>query len=114
VLVLAIVLEVQRDKDPDKESSWPVHVMIVRDRTAPATATLDERASQALFRLGPLRRRCYRHNVMPARDHDHEHVRRFEDPLGQLLLAKGRAKLLVYSEDMEVICQWTPAPPTAR
>ena len=161
---------------------------------------------EELFRLGALRRRCYRHNVMPARDHDHEHVRRvlirdgwvithdplrlrwgvrdlyvdlgaerllaaekgqqkiaveiksfrglsvvddlekaigqftvyhdvlesvdpdrvlylavseaayreaFEDPLGQLLLAKGRAKLLIYSEDMEVICQWTPAPPTA-
>jgi hypothetical protein len=62
---------------------------------------------------------------MPARDLDHEHVRRalvndgwtrtlFEDPLGQLLLAKGRAKLLVYSDDMEVICQWTPEPPTAR
>lgn len=38
----------------------------------------------------------------------------FEDPLGQLLLAKRRAKLLIYSDDTEVICQWTPEPPTAR
>lgn len=37
----------------------------------------------------------------------------FEDPLGQLLLAKRRAKLLIYSDDTEVIRQWTPEPPTA-
>jgi hypothetical protein len=37
----------------------------------------------------------------------------FEDPLGQLLLAKGRAKLLIYSEDTEVISRWTPELPTA-
>jgi hypothetical protein len=37
-----------------------------------------------------------------------------EDPLGQLLLAKRRAKLLIYSDDTEVICQWTPELPTAR
>ena len=30
VLVLAIVLEVQRDEDPDKEYSWPVYVTVVR------------------------------------------------------------------------------------
>ena len=29
-LVLAIVLEVQRDKDPDKKYSWPVYVAVVR------------------------------------------------------------------------------------
>lgn len=38
----------------------------------------------------------------------------FEDPLGQLLLAKRRAKLLVYSDETEMISQWTPEPPTAR
>jgi hypothetical protein len=38
----------------------------------------------------------------------------FEDPLGELLLAKRRAKLLIYSDDMEVICQWTPEPPTVK
>lgn len=37
----------------------------------------------------------------------------FEDPLGQLLLAKRRAKLLIYSDDTEMISQWTPEPPTA-
>ena len=30
VLVLAIVLEVQRDKDPDREYSWPVYVTVLR------------------------------------------------------------------------------------
>jgi hypothetical protein len=30
VLVLAIVLEVQRDDDPDRKYAWPVHVTIVR------------------------------------------------------------------------------------
>jgi hypothetical protein len=30
VLVLAIVLEVQRDEDPDKEYSWPVYVTVAR------------------------------------------------------------------------------------
>jgi hypothetical protein len=29
-LVLAIVLEVQREKDPDKEYSWPVYVSVLR------------------------------------------------------------------------------------
>lgn len=38
----------------------------------------------------------------------------FEDPLGQLLLAKGRAKLLIYSDDTETIRQWTPEPPTGK
>jgi len=32
VLVLAIVLEVQRDDDPDKKYSWPVYVTVVRAR----------------------------------------------------------------------------------
>ncbi len=31
-LVLAIVLEVQRDKDPDKRFSWPVYITVVRAR----------------------------------------------------------------------------------
>ena len=31
-LVLAIVLEVQRDKDPDKRFSWPVYLTVVRAR----------------------------------------------------------------------------------
>src|ERR1700679_2913060 len=30
VLVLAIVLEVQRNEDPDKRYSWPVYVTVVR------------------------------------------------------------------------------------
>jgi hypothetical protein len=38
----------------------------------------------------------------------------FEDPLGQLLLAKRRAKLMIYSDDTEEVRQWTPEPPTAR
>ncbi|MFO0759830.1 MAG: element excision factor XisH family protein [Byssovorax sp.] len=38
----------------------------------------------------------------------------FEDPLGQLLLAKRRVKLLIYSDETEVIRQWTPAPPTVK
>jgi XisH protein len=38
----------------------------------------------------------------------------FEDPLGQLLLAKGRAKLMIYSDEKETIRQWTPEPPTAK
>jgi hypothetical protein len=61
---------------------------------------------------------------MPARDLD-QHVRRalvndgwtrtlVEDPLGQLLLAKGRAKLMIYSDEKETIRQWTPEPPTAK
>jgi hypothetical protein len=36
----------------------------------------------------------------------------FEDPLGELLLAKRRAKLMIYSEEREVIQQWTPEAPT--
>jgi len=32
VLVLAIVLEVQRAEDPDKQRSWPVYVTVVRAR----------------------------------------------------------------------------------
>jgi hypothetical protein len=38
----------------------------------------------------------------------------FEDPLGQLLLAKGRARLLIYSDENEEIRRWTPTPPTAK
>lgn len=37
----------------------------------------------------------------------------FEDPLGELLLANGRMRLLVFSTKEEVIEQWTPTPPTA-
>jgi hypothetical protein len=37
----------------------------------------------------------------------------FEDPVGELLLSKGRVRLLVFSTEAEVIEQWTPRPPTA-
>jgi hypothetical protein len=37
----------------------------------------------------------------------------FEEPVGQLLLQKGRVRLLIFRPEMEVIEQWTPAPPTA-
>lgn len=37
----------------------------------------------------------------------------FEEPVGQLLLSKGRLRLLVVSTEAEVIEQWTPRPPTA-
>jgi hypothetical protein len=39
-LVLAIVLEVQRDKDPDKEYSWPVYVAVVRAKKRCPTVVL--------------------------------------------------------------------------
>jgi len=39
-LVLAIVFEVQRDKDPDKEYSWPVYVTVVRARKRCPTVVL--------------------------------------------------------------------------
>jgi hypothetical protein len=39
-LVLAIVLEVQRDKDPDKEYSWPVYVTVVRAKKRCPTVVL--------------------------------------------------------------------------
>jgi hypothetical protein len=38
----------------------------------------------------------------------------FEDPLGQLILANGRLRLLVFATKDEVIDQWTPVPPTAK
>lgn len=38
--VLAIVLEVQRDEDPEKKYSWPVYVAVVRARKRCATAVL--------------------------------------------------------------------------
>jgi hypothetical protein len=38
----------------------------------------------------------------------------FEDPLGQLLLAKRRTKLMIYSNDTEEVRTWTPEPPTAK
>jgi hypothetical protein len=38
----------------------------------------------------------------------------FEDPLGQLLLAKRRTRLIIYSDDTEEVRQWTPEPPTAK
>lgn len=40
VLVLAIVLEVQRDKDPDKEDSWPVYVTVLRAKKRCPTVVL--------------------------------------------------------------------------
>ena len=38
----------------------------------------------------------------------------FEEGMGQLLLANGRLKLLVFTTDNEVIQQWTPGPPTVK
>ncbi|WP_437574217.1 hypothetical protein [Sorangium sp. So ce887] len=38
-LVLAIVIEVQRDVDPDKKFSWPAYVAVVRARKRCGTAT---------------------------------------------------------------------------
>jgi hypothetical protein len=38
--VLAIVLEVQRDEDPDKKYSWPVYVAVVRARKRCGTVVL--------------------------------------------------------------------------
>ena len=38
----------------------------------------------------------------------------FEDAIGELLLANGRLKLLVFDAEAEVIKQWTPVPPTAK
>jgi len=38
--VLAIVLEVQRDEDPDKKYSWPVYVSVVRARRRCGTVVL--------------------------------------------------------------------------
>ncbi len=40
VLVLAIVLEVQRDDDPDKKYTWPVYVSVVRARKRCPTVVL--------------------------------------------------------------------------
>jgi hypothetical protein len=40
VLVLAIILEVQRDEDPDKEYSWPVYVVVVRAKKRCPTIVL--------------------------------------------------------------------------
>ena len=40
VVVLAIVLEVQRDKDPDKGYSWPVYVTVVRAKKRCPTVVL--------------------------------------------------------------------------
>src|SRR5262245_59001473 len=37
----------------------------------------------------------------------------FEEPVGELLLSKGRVRLLVFSAEAEVIEQWTPKPPIA-
>jgi hypothetical protein len=38
----------------------------------------------------------------------------FDDPLGQLLLAKRRINLLVYQSEQELITQWTPEPTTVK
>ncbi|WP_437672685.1 hypothetical protein [Sorangium sp. So ce131] len=39
-LVLAIVIEVQRDEDPDKKFSWPVYVTVVRAKKRCGTVVL--------------------------------------------------------------------------
>jgi hypothetical protein len=39
-LVLVIVLEVQRDEDPDKKYSWPVYVTVVRAKRRCPTVVL--------------------------------------------------------------------------
>jgi len=52
---------------------------------------------------------------MPARDNLHTTFGDvFEEGMGQLLLANGRLKLLVFNTDNEVIQRWTPEPPTAK
>jgi hypothetical protein len=38
----------------------------------------------------------------------------FEEAMGELLLANGRLKLLVFNAATEVIQRWTPGPPTAK
>lgn len=38
----------------------------------------------------------------------------FEEGMGQLLLANGRLKLLIFSTETEVIERWTPEAPTAK
>jgi XisH protein len=38
----------------------------------------------------------------------------FEEPVGQLLLERGRVKLLVFSTETEVIRQWKPELPTGK
>ncbi len=38
----------------------------------------------------------------------------FEEGMGQLLLANGRLKLLVFNAANEVIERWTPEPPTVK
>jgi hypothetical protein len=38
----------------------------------------------------------------------------FQEAMGQLLLANGRLKLLVFNAETEVIQRWTPEPPTAK
>lgn len=44
---------------------------------------------------------------------DAVHHEVFEDPVGELLLSKGRLRLLVFNTEDEVIERWTPKPPTA-
>lgn len=38
----------------------------------------------------------------------------FEEPMGALLLANGRLRLMVFNTEAEVIERWTPEPPTAK
>lgn len=38
----------------------------------------------------------------------------FEDAMGELLLANGRLKLLVFNAETEVVQRWTLEPPTAK
>src|SRR5262245_25219641 len=57
--VLALVLEVQRDQDPDKKYSWPVYVAVVRARKRVGAAVLvgaRQRAERARRGSGCARR----------------------------------------------------------
>lgn len=38
----------------------------------------------------------------------------FEEPIGKLLIANGRVRLLVFDPQQEVIRQWTPTTPIAN
>jgi|SRR5580704_17791354 XisH protein len=68
---------------------------------------LEEALAHGLKRLDP--ERTLYLAVSEATHHDI-----FEEPIGQLLLANGRLRLLVFTTKDEVIDRWTPGPPTAR
>jgi hypothetical protein len=57
--------------------------------------------------------------VEPDREHylavnDMAYSEVFEDSMGELLLANGRLKLLVFHAETKVIQRWIPAPPNAK